>query len=195
MQPRQPAVDSGGEPVQDAQPESASLDIFDFWSFWRENKASLYSICLCRMKGRREDAEDALGCVMLKLVETLPARAGQIDDLVAWASRVTRNACIDIRRHGKVDTWGERTVFPFRQEALDASQRHDSPEDRLLGLERHARLRLEISELPELLREACVLRFVCGTPYDEIASKLSISPANARKRIEQARRILRTHKL
>ncbi|MGK7902637.1 MAG: RNA polymerase sigma factor, partial [Hormoscilla sp.] len=48
-----------------------------------------------------------------------------------------------------------------------------------------------IGELPERLRETFILYFEKEYSYKEIAAELNISYANARKRISQARAILR----
>ncbi len=48
-----------------------------------------------------------------------------------------------------------------------------------------------IAGLPVSLRDAADLRFIQETSYQIIASRLSITPENARKRVQQARALLR----
>ena len=48
-----------------------------------------------------------------------------------------------------------------------------------------------IGELPPVLRDAARMRFVEEASYSEMAEKLAITQENARKRVEQSRRLLR----
>jgi len=48
-----------------------------------------------------------------------------------------------------------------------------------------------VAGLPAHLRELFMLRFVQEQPYKLIARSLDITPANARKRLQQARGLVR----
>ena len=69
----------------------------------------------------------------------------------------------------------------------------DSPEERCIATEIGTLIANAIGQLPPLLRVAAQLRFVDEVPYPEMAERLAITTENARKRVQQARRILREH--
>lgn len=137
------------------------------------------------------DAEDALARAMLKAFEKLPANAKAIASLRAWLTKFTYNVCIDIHR--------ERARGGFRVESIEAAEAAvatietdiDSPEGALINHELRARLLRALKALPSSLREPFMLRFVHDMDYEDIAAHLNLTPANVRKRIQQARKKLR----
>ncbi|MFN9956526.1 MAG: RNA polymerase sigma factor, partial [bacterium] len=48
-----------------------------------------------------------------------------------------------------------------------------------------------VSKLPLLLRDAFVLRYYDGLPYDTIATMISENPGTVRMRVQRAKAILR----
>ena len=66
-----------------------------------------------------------------------------------------------------------------------------SPEDDYLACEARKMIDLAINDLPAALREAAHLRFLQEASYPAMARLLSITVENARKRVQQARAILR----
>jgi RNA polymerase sigma-70 factor (ECF subfamily) len=66
-----------------------------------------------------------------------------------------------------------------------------SPEESLLSREMLGFVRHALEELPPRLREPFVLRFLKETAYREIAEQLAITTDNTRKRVQQARAMLR----
>jgi RNA polymerase sigma factor (sigma-70 family) len=67
----------------------------------------------------------------------------------------------------------------------------DSPEERLLVTEIGTLIATAIGELPPPLRDAARLRFIDEVSYPEMAEALAITVENARKRVQQSRRMLR----
>ena len=59
------------------------------------------------------------------------------------------------------------------------------------GFVRDLRIRWALEDLPPNLRQPSILRFYHAMPYRDIATQLHLSPVNVRKRIQQARAILR----
>jgi RNA polymerase sigma-70 factor (ECF subfamily) len=163
-----------------------------FWMLWDLYKGHLYRLCLWQMGGVQADAEDALSRAMLRALEKLPNNACKIGNCKAWLNRLTLNLCVDMHR--------ERKRQVRRLESIDNSLRGasgrvaastDSPEQGLINREVFAHVCSAINNLPPRLREPFVLRFFQEMDYREIAERLILSPDNVRKRIQQARDILR----
>jgi RNA polymerase sigma-70 factor (ECF subfamily) len=163
-----------------------------FWELWGLYKAHLYQICLSHMVGVREDAEDALSRSMLRALDKLPHIGPQIENIRAWLSRLTVNLCTDMHR--------ERKRSARRLEQIDDAPPNfgdsrpadaDSPEDVFLNREAYASMCHAVNDLPDRLREPFALRFFQEMAYVDIAAQLMLSNENVRKRIQQARDILK----
>jgi RNA polymerase sigma-70 factor (ECF subfamily) len=163
-----------------------------FWMLWDLYKGPLYRLCLWQMGGVQADAEDALSRAMLRALEKLPTNACKIGNCKAWLNRLTLNLCIDMHR--------ERSRQVRRLESIESSRpgashrvpaSMESPEEGLINREVLAHLYKAVDDLPPRLREPFVLRFFQEMDYRDIAECLSLSPDNVRKRIQQARDILR----
>ena len=131
---------------------------------------------LCLSHGlNRADAQDICQELFIKLL-TGRRRFSGAEHEKAWVIRAAGNACKNLRRaahHSRraaleeactvaADTGGENDV-------LDA-----------------------VRALPERYRAAAVLLWIEGYPPDEAARLLGISPAALRKRIERARKQIKT---
>ena len=163
-----------------------------FWELWAIYKVHLYRICLSHMDGVREDAEDALSRAMLRALDKLPRIGPRIENIRGWLSRLTVNLCTDMHREGRrraqrleqIDD-----VLPSLGESLLADA--DSPEEMFLSREAYACMCHAVNDLPERLREPFALRFFQEMAYVDIADRLILSNENVRKRIQQARDILK----
>jgi RNA polymerase sigma factor (sigma-70 family) len=163
-----------------------------FWTLWDAYKVHLYHVCLCQMDGVREDAEDALSRCMLRALEKLPRMSGQIENIEGWLSRLTVNLCVDIHREHqrearRVDNIED--VLPDAGHVLQSDG--DSPEEACLSREAVGYVQDIVEDLPLRLREPFRLRFFQEMAYADIAERLILSTPNVRKRIQQARDILR----
>lgn len=168
----------------------ASNDPTIFWILWGIHQNFLYGLCLRHMGGVREEAEDALSRVMLKVWELLPQHANNIQNLKAWLTRVTYNLCIDIHRERR-QTREQKSleeITAAEEEALAHST--ESPEEVLLAKEMSHYLHVVLKELSPKLRLPFMLHFHQEMPYRDIATRLAITPENARKRSQIARSIL-----
>jgi len=161
-----------------------------FWQLWESHRSNLYLICLLQLGGNRAEAEDALSRAMLKAWSKLPAHATQIKNLRAWLSRLTYNLCVDIHRERRSACEYEclDDVLATRR---DLASHTASPEEASIFSEVLVCLHRAVGRLPLRLREPFMLRFFHGVAYPEIAEHLALSPGNVRKRIQQARVILR----
>jgi RNA polymerase sigma factor (sigma-70 family) len=168
-----------------------------FWDLWSLYRGYLYHICLSHMDGVREDAEDALSRSMLRAIDKLPHIGPRIENIRAWLGRLTVNLCADMHRERKrrarrVEPLDD--VLPNLGESLPADA--DSPEEVILHREAYAGMCDAVNELPDRLREPFAMRFFQEMAYVDIAERLMLSNENVRKRIQQARDVLksRVHK-
>ena len=187
--------DEGALPERDVQrllDALAAGNLAAFWTLWDLYKGHLYHVCLWQMDGVREDAEDALSRSMLRALDKLPRMCGRIQNVGAWLSRLTVNLCVDMHREQKRDARRLENiddVLPAAGEVLQAGA--DSPEKVFLNREAIAYVCGVINDLPPRLREPFALRFFQEMAYGDIAARLILTTDNVRKRIQQARDILR----
>lgn len=141
----------------------------------------------CRMlvHGNRDDANELFSQVIFKVCTERPDRLREIRHIGGWLGQVARNQHIDSER--------ERQAQERRDDNLGylyetVGYQAPSPEQDLLNRELAQHIRRAFELLPPRLALAAQLRFVEGATYEEIASALAISQANARKRIQEARR-------
>ena len=163
-----------------------------FWMLWDLYKGHLYRLCLWQMGGVQADAEDALSRAMLRALEKLPNNACKIGNCKAWLNRLTLNLCVDMHRERKRQVRRLESIensLPGASDRLPSGM--DSPEEGLINREVFAYVCSAVDELPPRLREPFVLRFFQEMDYREIAECLILSTDNVRKRIQQARDILR----
>lgn len=121
------------------------------------------------------DLEEVVQEVFLRLHRHLSSALGSLEpgdqNLSGWVFRVARNLVRD-RRRG----WHGRNVDSIedRPEAALASARGDTPEQRVLHLEKVKRLRGALTALPDQHRQCLHLRAE-GLRYREIAGMLGVS--------------------
>jgi RNA polymerase sigma factor (sigma-70 family) len=151
-----------------------------FWLLWQQHARELFAVCLRELGGNRADAEDAFGQAMLKARGRLMVCGCAIVKPAAWLKRTTSNECKDIlRRRARI----ARHEVPL----LDAGA---GPfDDAVAAL---ASTRTLIESLPSSAREVVEARFIEELTYEEIARRLEISVAVARKRVQRARSAMRT---
>jgi RNA polymerase sigma factor (sigma-70 family) len=162
----------------------AQGDMAAFWEIWSLYQAQLFRICLRHMGNLHADAEDALSQVREKARTALPLMAAGVRNPKSWLARVTVNHCIDIQRR-------HRPVVPLEEWSCGEIDKGSLPGDRLALHELKASIDQAIQSLPALVRRACILYFLEERTYEQIAQLLHITQANARKRIQQGRIILK----
>lgn len=163
-----------------------------FFMVWKHCQPTLYKVCLRHLGGRREEAEDALSRAMLIAWERLPQHVHAIRDIKAWLTRLTINLCIDIIRERK----RHAAVFEALDDTYDLAHGQkaaiENPEELTLRNELSVYLSHSINGLPSKLRQPFLLRFIQEMSYVDISAQLNLSSDNTRKRIQQAKTILRT---
>ena len=160
-----------------------------FWQEWQKHQDYLYHCCVKWMGGNSINAEDALSMAMLKAREKVQKCHKTIDNFKAWFAKITYNLCMDLlkqsaRYHQKVED------LDLVLSRADGRTQRGDPFFAVAYGELEDFCRLAIDNLPKRLRETFAL-FIKEYSYQEIATELSISEPNVRKRISQGRAILR----
>jgi RNA polymerase sigma-70 factor (ECF subfamily) len=146
-----------------------------FMLLYERYRERLFTYC-CRMIGDRERAKDALQDAFLKAYQN----AGMYQsgtNVGAWLFRLTRNVCIDILRTRKEHDPIEDMQLPATEAVADVMLQEALTE--------------EIEKLPEIYREAVILRDVQGHSYEEIATITGTALSTVKFRIFKARDTLR----
>lgn len=162
-----------------------------FWILWKRHEPHLLEICFRQMKYIRADAEDAVSRAMLVARDKLPIYAREIIDVEAWLTRLTCNVCLDMKKERSRGTKRiqvlDEAVLARREPTIPEPR---SPEEHCVSAETLSAIGEAIDSLPRGLRDAAMLRFVHEEGYPEIAARIGITEANARKRVQLARAVL-----
>jgi len=153
----------------------ATDDRTAFLALYDRYRERLFTYC-CRVLADRELAKDAMQDALVKAFQNASMYQSGTN-VAAWLFRLTRNVCIDILRtqrdHDTIDNVqvaaDERTPDVLLQDALTE----------------------EIERLPDIYREAVVLRDVQGHSYEEIATITGTNLSTVKFRIFKARDTLR----
>ena len=173
---------------QRTRPSDTSIN---FWQQWEQYRDYLYRCCLKWMDGNATNAEEVLSRAMLKAFEKSRDCIDAIANLKAWLTRLTYNLCMDVHRENKrLRDRVESLEVMIEKGEKGLVSLYQTPETAALGCELAAIIRRAIGDLPTLLREPFILRFIEEKSYLEIVQKLGISCDNLRKRISHARQIL-----
>lgn len=176
----------------------ASGEAEAFWSLWEPYRHTVLARCCLRwMGGSPEDAEDALSSASLKAYQSLPSCAHEIVNVKAWLIRLLFTHCMNLHR-GKRSHLRRVRIAADPAVAANGSRLTDhrtrvqeSTEDMMLRRELRVHLRRNVYALPPRLRDPLILYFFHGMSQRAIATYLNLSPANVRKRLQQARDRLR----
>ncbi len=151
----------------------------------------------CRLTGNESDAADVLQETFLRVYRGLGSFRGA-SRLGTWLYRVATNAALTQRRARarrpaepldaflpRFDANGRHAATPAQ---LQVAARADELLDRRVLAEK---ARAGVERLPELYREAFVLRDLEEMPTAEVAEVLGLDPATVRQRVHRARLMLR----
>lgn len=138
--------------------------------------------------GRREEAEDILQEVLLRLWRH--RRKVEPTGLGAWLSRVTRNACYDrLRRQTSAGRDAILSVEPTELERAAASE--PDPERRAASADLRRRILAELARMAEPFKSVLILREIQELTYREIAEALDLPLNSVRVYLHRGRRRLR----
>ncbi|MFM2062136.1 MAG: hypothetical protein RLZZ507_1806 [Cyanobacteriota bacterium] len=167
----------------------------DFWQLWASYQNDFYNLCLKWMGGNCHDAEDALNQAMLKACNEWRKSANNNTKIIypkAWFKRIIYNFCMDLHQKSKREARLFENIDNIKFPNLPAfTDREEFPESNILNMEMQTYLYHQIASLPERLRYPFILHCCQDQSYPDIAKKLAISEENVRKRIQQARKILK----
>ena len=143
------------------------------------------------------DAPDVLQETFLQVYRHLPSFRGE-SLFATWLYRIATNACLMLRRARarrpaesleaflpQFDDHGEHVDTP---DQLQVASRADELLDRLFLAEK---ARAIIARLPDLYRDAFVLRDLEEMSTADVAQALGVEPATVRQRVHRARLMLR----
>ncbi|MCT7991889.1 RNA polymerase sigma factor [Laspinema olomoucense] len=158
-----------------------------FWQQWICYQDELYRDCLQYMRNPTE-AEDLLSEAMLKAWQQVTTCVTAIKNFRAWVKRLTKNLCLDFLRHRKKIAVQDIEAIAPQGEWANQGQNpvHDAMHRELENFFENA-----IDGLPHKLRQTFVLYYENDESYPAILEPLQISYSTARKRISDARKILR----
>jgi RNA polymerase sigma-70 factor, ECF subfamily len=164
---------------------SGDLNAFD--EVYERFGEMVYNLAL-RLSGNREEAADLTQEIFLRVYRHLGSFGGR-STLKTWIFRVALNHCRDrLSRHYPatlpIDDRKEEGEPAFADPAR-------SPEEMALAADEGRRVSEGLSLLPQVFREAVVLRDLEGLSYEEIAEVLGIRVGTVRSRIARGRDQLR----
>ena len=143
----------------------------------------LYALAF-RYLNNREEAEDAVQEVMMKLWEERKKAAGY-ENPSAWCTTVTRNYCIDLLRRRKRiihdDISGAKEVMEAGNDMFTQSD----------GSEAAALIDGIVRRMKEPYRSALILRDIEGYSYEEAAEAMQTSVGTLRTILSRARKSIR----
>jgi RNA polymerase sigma factor (sigma-70 family) len=162
----------------------------EFWQQWQKHRSYLYCCCLKWMRGNVMDAEDLLSKSMLKAWEKTVNNTGNIYNFKAWLYKLTYHLCIDMQR--KNNRMNGKLLY--LHEGLETKMPSPIQQDAKIYLEKDEEMKIiefAIQKLPPRIYHTFILHYYSGMAYQEIAEEENISYANVRKRISEARSMLK----
>jgi RNA polymerase sigma-70 factor (ECF subfamily) len=151
----------------------------------------------CRLTGGEGDAQDVLQETFLGAYRGLPSFRGA-SRFSTWLYRIATNAALMLRRRQSrrktepLDDYLPRFDDNGQHAAEPAELAIASRADELLDQKQLAERAWEgLDRLPEIYRDAFVLRDLEELPTDEVADLLGIDTAAVRQRVHRARLMLR----
>jgi len=159
---------------------------------WHEYQDHLYCCCLKWVDGNHAHAEEALSRAAIKAWNKVKEEKYIVTNFKAWLTKLTRNLCMDIHRENNrrikrvesIEAISEAQGYQLA--SIEGSPIHAATQDELDFLVKNA-----IEKLPPRLGEVFIPYYYQDQSYREIAEEIGISYANVRKRISQARMILK----
>jgi RNA polymerase sigma-70 factor (ECF subfamily) len=188
-----PAADTSDEELA---ARAAAGDEPAFEALVERYQARVYRLA-CRLTGSESEAPDVLQDTFLKVHRGLAGFRGE-SRFSTWLFRIATNAALMLRRSRARRPAASLDEFlpRFDAEGIHAAEPADleaaaSAEDRLDRRLLAEKARDGLERLPDLYREAFVLRDLEELPTGEVAELLGVEPATVRQRVHRARLMLR----
>jgi RNA polymerase sigma-70 factor (ECF subfamily) len=130
-----------------------------------------------------DEARDVVQDVFLKLWQKRDS-LNEIENIEAFAMRMTRNRCLDIVRANKVVAIDEETDRKMKEETVDVHGQVELSETAI-------QIQRLIEELPDLQRTVMQLRDIEQLEYEEIAERTDLKINAIRVNLSRARKKVR----
>ena len=173
---------SDGPPSDGLLLEQASNgDVASFEALFHRHYSKVYGLVF-RLVGSRDEAEDIVQDVFIKLHQRPPSRvnaAGQDHNVSAWLYRVATNTAYNAIRTRK-RLWERNQVLVF-----DEHDRPAGPEKLAESADEAERVRLALARLAPQQGQLSLLRQL-GLSYAELADVCEINPSSVGKTLSRA---------
>jgi RNA polymerase sigma factor (sigma-70 family) len=161
-------------------------NVANYWSLWVEERDFFHRMCMRWLRGNRSDVEDVLGKGAINGFEYVRGHPEAVQRFRPWMLKILYHLAIDaLRGHART------TELTARDGGDVAACSRDVPDRSVFRGQLAASIAGIVDHLPPRLHEVFTLRFIEHMHYDEISRVLMISTANARKRIQLVRQLLR----
>ena len=130
-----------------------------------------------------DEAHDVVQDVFLKLWQKRDS-LNEIENIEAFAMRMTRNRCLDIVRANRVVPIDAETDRKMKEETVDVHEQVELSESAM-------QIRKLINELPDLQRTVMLLRDIEQLEYEEIAERTDLKVNAIRVNLSRARKKVR----
>lgn len=150
--------------------------------------------------GNREDAEEVAQDAFIRIYRSLPKFRGDAE-FSTWMYRIVMNLCNNRYRWNKVRGAGRNisvdAPLESKNSSGDAPLKMELPDDRMMPdrevafVELRDRTEAAMKSLPEVYRQAVLLRNVKQLDYEQIAQILHCAVGTVKSRINRGRELLR----
>ena len=179
-------VADGEAPIVDLDDElalAAQTDPEAFGQLYRRHRLSVYRYLRSRTASD-DDAIELTAITFERALVALPRYRTRGGGVVAWLLRIARNAAIDA---------GRRTsAIPLDADVVDRGT-GASPEAVAVANEERLALAQALARLPDLQREAVMLRYTAGLTARQIGEILGKSDTATQKLLSRALATIREH--
>ncbi len=174
------------QPVNPPIQTTAASD--NFWEIWLQHRDYVYRVCLKCTGSDQAEANELLSQARDKAQAKWPKHAHKVTNPKSWLSSLTKHLYIDLYR---AQERKNKVHSGLQKEAWGEISHQPAPEVNLLNNELRDYVSQLVTALPIRLRTPFILRFYQEKSYKEVAFQLGITEATGRKRIQQARSLLR----
>jgi RNA polymerase sigma-70 factor (ECF subfamily) len=165
---------------------SARTDPEAFGLLYERHRLAVFRYLRTRTR-TEDDAGELTAVVFERAMTAIPRYRPTGGGIAAWLIRIARNAAVDAGRRA--------TAVPLVDEIPDGRRSH-APEEHVLANEAASSLVAAINGLPELQREAIVLRYAAGLTAREIGEVIGKSGQATQKLLSRALATIReTHRV
>lgn len=170
--------------LSDAQLVVLSLDGDSeaFATLFRRYREEIYSLCLQRTSGNREDADDLVQETFVKVYMNL-AKYDPKYTFGQWIYTIARNAFIDLKRRRR----DEMSIDMIGRGASVSPVFDESADERIISEQHSAQIARCMARLPEKYRQMAEMRFEREMSYEEIALQMGLPIGTVKTQIHRAR--------